>query len=341
MKTTGFFYYVVGCMCSLLFLEGVAFPHAAIAQEGDTLCSLRGVVNVSVCNIHSKGDFESAMETQALLGTPVKIIRKARWYQVELSGGYVSWVHRSVVVPMDSVQLQQWLDGPRVVVTSHTGWIYSTPSVESVPVSDVVSGCVLRWLNETEDYYQVGYPDGRTGYLLKRDAVPYGQWAASRTPTAQSLIKTLLSLNGIPYLWAGTSAKGVDCSGLIQLAAYLNGVFLPRNSSQQARIGERIDCSSGYQALLPGDLVFFGTKETDTQKERVTHIGVYLGDGRFIHSQGYVHSSSLDASSPDYDAFNRERWLGATRICRDDGRIIAPLIEEMPFYLNLFNESNP
>lgn len=321
----------------LLFLCGI-IPQCILAQEGDTICSLRGVVNVSVCNIHSKGDFESAMETQALLGAPVKITRKARWYQVELSGGYVSWVHRSVIVPMDSLQLQEWLDAPRVVVTSHTGWVYSMPSFESTPVSDVVSGCVLRLLNATENYYKVRYPDGRTGYLLKRDALPYERWQESRTPTVQSLMKTILSLTGIPYLWAGTSAKGVDCSGLIQLAAYLNGVYLPRNSSQQARVGERIDCSQGYGLLLPGDLVFFGNKPADQQKERVTHIGVYLGNGRFIHSQGYVHINSFDPAAPEYDAFNTGRWLGATRICGEDGRINAPFIEEMPFYMNHFNE---
>ncbi len=313
------------CSCTLILS----------AQEyEDTICIQRGVVNISVSNIHSRGDFESPMETQALLGTPVKITRRARWYQVEVPGGYLSWVHRSAITLMDSLQLEEWLNSPRVLVTSHYGWVYSTPSLQSLPVSDVVSGCTLILLDESESYYQVRYPDGRIGYLPTQDAIPYGKWMETRQPTVQSLMKTILSLTGIPYLWAGTSSKGVDCSGLIQLAASLNGKYLPRNSSQQARVGTRLDCSAGYQSLRPGDLVFFGQKADETQKERVTHIGVYLGEGRFVHAQGYVRTASLDPLSPEYDAFNHNRWLGATRICDEEGLILAPYLEELPFYLN-------
>ena len=78
------------------------------------------------------------------------------------------------------------------------------------------------------------------------------------------------------YLWGGATAPNYDCSGLMQ-AAYCNvGVQLPRDSYQQEDFTERVEQAN----LLPGDLVFFGTPE------RTTHVALYLGDGRYIHSSG-------------------------------------------------------
>ncbi len=308
----------------------------AFSQGNDTLCALRGVVNISVCNIHAAADFESPMETQALLGMPVKILCKGRWYQIETPDGYVSWVHRAAIVPMDSLQMQIWLDAPKVLVTSHSSWVYSQPSSQSTPVSDVVSGCVLRVIDEKGSYYKVKYPDGREGFLPKKDAMRWEKWLMSRKKDVSSLVETALSLNGIPYLWAGTSSKGVDCSGFVQLSAFLNGVLLPRNASQQARIGKRIDCSQGFSLLRPGDLILFGKAATSEHGERVTHIGIYLGAGRFIHSQGYVHVSSLDPKAPNYDAFNHARCLGAVRFTDEKGIMDGISIDRIPFYRNQF-----
>lgn len=308
------------------------------SQENDTLCALRGIVNISVCNIHAEADFESPMETQALLGMPVKILCKGRWYQIETPDGYVSWVHRAAIVPMDSLQMQVWLDAPKVLVTSHSSWVYSRPSSKSIPVSDVVSGCVLRMINEENTYYKVKYPDGREGFLPKKDATPWEEWLISCKKDVSSLVETALSLNGIPYLWAGTSSKGVDCSGFVQLSAFLNGMLLPRNASQQARVGTRIDCSQGFSLLHPGDLLLFGKPATLEHGEKVTHIGIYLGAGRFIHSQGYVHVNSLDPRAPDYDAFNHTRCLGAVRIADEKGIMDGLSIDKVPFYRNQFNQ---
>ncbi len=93
----------------------------------------------------------------------------------------------------------------------------------------------------------------------------------------EKLIETAEQFLGIPYKWGGESADdGFDCSGLTMAVYRLNGLCLPRNSRQQFSAGRPVN----KEELRPGDLVFFATKGG----QRVTHVGIYLGRGRFIHA---------------------------------------------------------
>lgn len=91
------------------------------------------------------------------------------------------------------------------------------------------------------------------------------------------LVKTAKRFIGIPYRWGGTTAEdGFDCSGLTMVAYRLNGLNLPRVSRSQYQAGKSVAKSK----LRPGDLVFFATKGG----KRVTHVGMYAGNGEFIHA---------------------------------------------------------
>jgi len=91
------------------------------------------------------------------------------------------------------------------------------------------------------------------------------------------LVKTAKRFIGIPYRWGGTTAKnGFDCSGLTMVSYRLNGLNLPRVSRSQFKAGKWVSKSK----LQPGDLVFFATKGGT----RVTHVGMYVGEGNFIHA---------------------------------------------------------
>ena len=94
-----------------------------------------------------------------------------------------------------------------------------------------------------------------------------------------SIVKTAKSFLGVPYKWGGSSPQeGFDCSGLTMVVYRLNGLNLPRNSRQQWRVGVPIKRSR----LMKGDLVFFSTRG----KKRISHVGIYTGNGRFIHAPG-------------------------------------------------------
>lgn len=109
----------------------------------------------------------------------------------------------------------------------------------------------------------------------------------------ESLVRTALTYRGIPYQWGGTSAKtGFDCSGLAMAVYRLNGLDLPRTSRQQFRAGSPIP----RYRLEKGDLVFFATGRT----RQVTHVGIYTGNGRFIHAPGKGKKIRTDKLSEGY-----------------------------------------
>jgi len=123
-----------------------------------------------------------------------------------------------------------------------------------------------------------------------------------------SIAETALSVMGTPYRWGGSDQNGFDCSGLIQYAYSQHGLTLPRRSAEQATAGREVARDS--TALLPGDILTFAA----TPGGQVTHVGLYIGEGRFIHSASNGVRTSL--LSPD-DPSGRwwwDRWIGARRI---------------------------
>jgi cell wall-associated NlpC family hydrolase len=126
---------------------------------------------------------------------------------------------------------------------------------------------------------------------------------------ADSIIATAAEAMGRPYEYGGTgeNGEGFDCSGLIQYAYAKHGIDLPRRSSDQAREGSKVDRK--LTLLKPGDLLTFSNRGGP-----VTHVGLYTGGGRFIHSATRgVQVSTLSASDP-YGRWWYKRWVGVRRI---------------------------
>lgn len=273
-----------------------------------------GIINVSVANLRADPDFSSEMMTQGLMGMPVNVLQNAGWYRIQTPDNYIAWVHRVGVHPVTKEELAAWNHAEKIVVTSHYGFVYSEPNDASQTVSDVVAGNRLKWEDSKGAFYKVTYPDGRKGYISKSISMPEKKWRANLKQDAGSIIRTAHTLMGVPYLWAGTSSKGIDCSGFMRTILFMHDIIIPRDASQQAYVGEHIDINSDFSNLQPGDLIFFGRKATPERKERVVHVGMYIGDKRFIHSQGDVHISSFDPADELFDEYNLGRLLFATRI---------------------------
>lgn len=273
-----------------------------------------GIINLSVASLRVEPDYSSEMTTQALLGMPVRVLERNGWYRIQTPDDYIAWVHRVSVLPVTRKELTAWNRAEKVVVTSHYAFVYSQPDRRSQTVSDVVAGNRLKLEGAEGDFYRVSYPDGRRGYVEKSVALPEREWRKNLKQDAASIIRTAHTLMGVPYLWAGTSSKGMDCSGFVRTVLFMHDIIIPRDASQQAYVGQHIDIAPDFSNLRPGDLVFFGRKATAERKERVVHVGIYIGGRRFIHSQGDVRISSFDPQDERFDAFNLERLLFATRV---------------------------
>ena len=121
------------------------------------------------------------------------------------------------------------------------------------------------------------------------------------------MVETAMDVMGTPYLWGGEGEGGFDCSGLIQYAYGEHGLILPRTSCDQARMGSQVDRSVG--SLQPGDILGFSDGGGG-----ITHVGLYAGDGMFIHSSSSgVKLSNLESGEGD-GRWWRQRWVLARRL---------------------------
>lgn len=300
----------------ILFISLLCFVASVMkAQEVRPISadSAYAVVNISVCNMRGEGKFTSGMTTQALLGMPVKVLQYAGWYEIQTPDDYTGWVHRMVITPMPKEAYDDWNQAEKIIVTAHYGFTYEKPDEHTQTISDVVAGNRLKWEGNKGRFYKVSYPDGRLAYISKSIAKPEKEWRLKLKQDARSIIRTAYTMIGIPYLWAGTSSKGVDCSGLVRTVLFMHDIIIPRDASQQAYVGQHIDIASDFHNVEPGDLIFFGRKATAEKEESVSHVGIYIGDKRFIHALGDVHVSSFNPEDKEYDEFNSGRLLYAVR----------------------------
>jgi uncharacterized protein YgiM (DUF1202 family) len=281
-----------------------------------------GVITLSVANFRAKPDHPAELVTQAILGTPVKVFKKGEdgYYLIQTPDGYISWLDDDGVQFMTEAEYNDWLSSPKIIYLREYGFSFSEPDVNSQPVSDLAAGNLLKIMGEDSDFYLVNYPDGRTAYVKKDEAKLFNDWYNSLNPTGETILKTAYKFMGIPYLWDGTSTKGMDCSGFTKTVYFLNGIILTRDASQQVNTGELVDTKDGWQNLQAGDLLFFGRKADENRKERITHVAIYIGDGDFIHAAGRVKINSFNHEKPYYSDYRKNGFIRAKRILSSIGK---------------------
>jgi len=294
-----------------------------------------GVVNVSACNIRSKKGHSQELATQSILGTSLRVYeKKDSWFKVQTPDGYLGWLDEGGFTWMDEYAYQDWLSAPKVIYIADFGFSYKEPSLQAARVSDLTSGNILKSVGVVKGFIQVEYPDGRRGYVPDEQLVDYQTWLASTKPTAEKIVATAKTFLGRPYLWGGTSGKGVDCSGYTKMVYYLNGVQLARDASQQVHTGVEIRTDTTFKNLKPGDLLFFGSPATSTKKERIRHVSIYLGNGEMIHSSGDagVKIESLYRNAPNFAEGRFNTFIRAKRMLISLGRNGVDLLKDLPQY---------
>lgn len=208
------------------------------------------------------------------------------------------------------------------------------PSTGSGKVTTVPAGTYVTVLDKESGWYKLKFPKGTVGWvrgdMLKPLAAQNVARASTRTrrsnyvtvktpapkPTFSSapvsslaLLDRAYGMLGVRYRWGASSRSATDCSGFTTQVFRSQGIKLPRTSREQAKVGSAVSKAN----LKPGDLVFFATRSS----RRVSHVGIYTGNGKFIHSssgKGHVRTDALT------DGYYAKRFVGARRV----GKKLAP-----------------
>jgi hypothetical protein len=270
----------------------------------------------SVINIRSASKHSAELGTQALLGMSLKVLDKeGDFYQIQTPDKYISWVDKGGIVRMNNESFDVWNASKKVIFTDIFGFIYKEKSTENGIISDISLGGIVQYIKEDALFYEIKMPDNSLGFIKKNDAEIYENWLQTVVSSTENIEKIAKKMEGFPYLWGGTSAKGMDCSGFTKMVYLMNGFVIPRDASQQINVGKTVDKNLNFLDLEKGDLLFFGKKASENSKQKVTHVGIWLGNNKqeFIHASGNVHISSMDATQPHFDELNKNRYLGSKR----------------------------
>ena len=317
---------------STLDSKGISYEdHSLLLPDSSVGNTKLAVVNNSVANIRSQAKHSGELATQALLGTVLKVLKiNGSFYLVQTPDGYISWVDHGGVTLMNPEQHLAWQNSKKVIFTKTFGFVYENTDDDLLKTGDIVLGAQLALVEDQKNFYKVMYPDHRIGYIKKSEAELYDNWIKALEASEMLVELQAKELMGMPYLWGGTSSKGMDCSGFTKTVYLMNGYIIPRDASQQIMAGKDVDPDLKFANMKKGDLMFFGRKATDSTRQRVTHVGIWLGNGngQFIHSASRVKFGSIDPNSQFYDEFNTNRYLGSRRYLDQKDEMLINLKDE-------------
>lgn len=245
-------------------------------------------------------------DTQALYGDEVTVLEtKGNWMRVAANdqyvpyqkAGYPGWVTKSHIASTK----MNYDECAIAIVTAKKATLYNTDA--KTKHLDISYATILPVIKEEGQYFLVQTPSKGVKLLKKTDAKTFQDYSDVPKPTADTIVKEAKRYLGLPYLWAGTSSWGYDCSGILYAVYRAHGMMIPRDSFYQAKGGTHV----AKKDLKPGDLVFFAY---NGGKGKVYHVGMYIGDGKMLHAPHYA--SKVKIESMNQGVYKRN-YSGARR----------------------------
>ncbi len=235
---------------------------------------MHAIVRAALAPVRAAPENRAERVSEELMGAVLEVLeRNGDWARCRGEDGYEGWLHVGSLLLRRAEEAEAWWDGLGGVpvlaldatLTDEAGHL----------LGRVPWGARLAMVGS-----QVRLPDGRTGKFAE------GLWAGwselgSRFPQdGEAVVATARAWMGVPYVWGGRTRWGTDCSGYVQSAYRLHGFLLPRDSYQQAEIGEPVEADSDYTSLQPGDLLYFRGRGS----ERIAHVALSLGGTALLHA---------------------------------------------------------
>lgn len=230
-------------------------------------------ISQSVANLFRRPEPDAPVDTQLLFGETITVFEtRDDWCWVQAtSDGYVGYLPAAAVgSPIDATHR----------IAAFSTFVYPVPDLKSVPLCHLSMGSRLALSDETETrgLRYAALADGG-GFVVSKHTAPIGETMADFVAVTEMFLR-------VPYLWAGRSAFGVDCSGLVQLAMEMAGQSVLRDSDmQEATIGASLP-DSDRDDLTRGDLVFW-----------TGHVGIMLDGGTLLHANG----NTMDVTAEPLD----------------------------------------
>ncbi|MDI3495975.1 MAG: gamma-D-glutamyl-L-lysine dipeptidyl-peptidase [Pseudothermotoga sp.] len=266
--------------------------------------NMYGIVRKSVVNLVKTPETNDIV-TQARMGDLLKLFKCVNdWYLVQMEDNYIGWLDSSGFVIYDESSINSYLVNNFAVVISKFAAVEDSSMVEKI-----VQGTVLPYLKVSENYVWLLSPDKEQLKVRKSDVALHSsrKEVFSVFRDAEYIINIARQHTGLAYLWGGTTSYGFDCSGFTQFCFRMGGYFLRRDADMQFEQGLEINSK---EDMMPGDLVFF-----QTYKPGPSHVGIYIGNCRFIHSgSNGVTINSFAEKDEDYSYKLDVNYIGSRRI---------------------------
>lgn len=261
------------------------------------------VVATNLTGLHAGSSFLSELLSQVLNGARLEVLlEEGRWCFVRQPDGYLGWVYGPYLAEPGNL-------APTHLVCEPVSLLRVAPATDAAPVNRVLAGTPVAVTEEAEGWVRLalaGNPTtplrpALTGWAPKSDVRSLAALPADAAARRGQIVADAARFVGVPYLWGGGSALGIDCSGFAQLLHRLAGITLPRDADMQFDAGRPVE-----PPFRPADLLFFGEMG---ERRKITHVGVSLGGWRIVHSsrsRNGVYED--DAQAVDH---LRESFVGA------------------------------
>lgn len=246
------------------------------------------------------------IHTQALYGDEVSILKSSgNWDRIAIHDqyvayqkeGYPGWVPKSHVAKVT----EDYSDCAIAIVNSKLAPLYNETNKQVF--MNISYSTILPVVKEDATFYHVQTPANGVKLLKKTDAKSFAKYADVPKPSAKTIVDEAKRYLGLPYLWAGTSSYGYDCSGILYAVFRNHGIIMPRDSFYQATKGKTV----AKKNLQAGDVVYFAY---NSGSGKVYHIGLYIGNGQMLHAP---NASSKIRIEPLNQGVYLKNYAGARR----------------------------